>query len=306
MTFNHRQLVAFVTIAQQKSLGRAARDLNLTQPGLSRMIKNLERSVGVTLFHRHAHGMSLTPYGLAFLPHVQSVLSSYDRSLEVLRGMAMSGRGSLRIGVVASIANLLLPTVFERMLHDQPELQIDLVDDIEDRLAQALVSGRIDFAVAGEIELSDEIHLEPEPLMADEWWVIANENNPLCMRASVELRDLTDCRWILAPLDSIAYRQVTEFFRAHGLPVPATAIHTRSVTAVRALVASGDYLCFMPEPLMRAELNAGVVRRILAPQAIWNRSFYIYRRKSGVLPNSAERCMRLLRDAAKQSMKTVD
>lgn len=301
MSFNHRQLIAFVTVAQCQSLGRAARELNFTQPGLSRVIKNLEAAVGVKLFDRHAHGMSLTAYGSVFLPHAQSVLSSYERSIEAIREMATSGRGPLRVGVVGSVAKLLLPEVLAEMLRLQPNLRIDLVEDIEDRLAQALLSSRIDFAVAGNMELSDEIHLEPEPLMNDEWWVMANAENPLSRRAAVELRELSDCSWILAPPDSLAYRQVSDFFRSHGLPVPETSIHTRSVTAVRALVSSGPYLCFMPESLMRAELEAGLVKRIAAPQAIWKRSLYIYRRKSGVLPATALQSMKLLRDVARRA-----
>ena len=105
MTLDIRLLTAFLTIVQTGSLGRAAQALHVTQPALSRSIKQLEEKVGVPLFERHSKGMLLTQYGQALLPHarlLQEESALAVKEIDALRGLS---KGTVRVGAIASVAS---------------------------------------------------------------------------------------------------------------------------------------------------------------------------------------------------------
>ncbi|MGF6408506.1 DNA-binding transcriptional LysR family regulator [Paraburkholderia sp. MM5482-R2] len=125
MTFNLLQLRAFVTIAEAGSLGRAAELLNLSQPALSRTIKNLEDDVGCALFERHSKHMQLTAIGSTLLPHASQLRR--DAEIDAMRGLA---RGTIRVGAVASIASLVLPKAVSHVLARWPNLRVTIIEGV--------------------------------------------------------------------------------------------------------------------------------------------------------------------------------
>src|ERR1700682_705042 len=116
MTFDPRQLKAFLAIVETGSLGRAAECLHLSQPALSRIVKRLETMLQVQLFERHLTGMALTRFGEALLAYATHLSTEASLALEEINALRVIGRGTIRVGAVASAAIMLLPDVLSRIL----------------------------------------------------------------------------------------------------------------------------------------------------------------------------------------------
>src|SRR5215510_4714757 len=128
MALEQRQLRAFLAIAQTGSLGRAADVLHLTQPALSRVVKQMESQLRVQLFERRPSGMELTSFGQALLPYATHLREEADLALEEINVRLGMGRGTVRIGTVASAAIMVLPALLERMHQRWPNLQLQIVE----------------------------------------------------------------------------------------------------------------------------------------------------------------------------------
>ena len=134
MALEPRQLQAFLAIVETGSLGRAADSLHLTQPALSRIVKRMEQQLGVTLFERRPNGMELTSFGQALLPYATHLTKEASLAIEEINVRLGLGRGTLRIGAVASAAVMVLPGVLKHMLRRWPNLHVQIIEAVEDRL----------------------------------------------------------------------------------------------------------------------------------------------------------------------------
>ncbi|EAQ10841.1 LysR family transcriptional regulator [Maritimibacter alkaliphilus HTCC2654] len=283
MSLNNRHLSAFVTVAQARSLGRAAEQLHITQPALSRIIRNLEETVGAQLFERHPLGMSLTPHGQALLPRAELLLADWGAALEELRSISGATTGTLRIGCVAGAVDPLIRHAMSQMLDAHPNIQLRVTDAIEDRLIDDLLAGRIDLAVAGAVSGASQFDLEQVYVTSDWWQVYVRRDHPLQDMARPALSDLARYRWVMVPEDSIAHFKLREAYHATSMTVPDIAVETRSLTvAVNALLAS-PLVTLMPESLLRHEVELGLISQLTIPALAWKRELYIYRRRRGSL-----------------------
>lgn len=294
MSFSHRHLSAFVTVAALHSLGRAAEQMHITQPALSRIIRTLEETLGARLFDRHPTGMILTAHGRAFLPRAELMLADWEAAIEEQRGISAMTTGKLRIGCVAGAVEPFLKRAMALMLQRYPNLHISVLDAIEDRLIDALVAGQIDFAVGSDIEGWRGLNLRQTLFAQDPWQIFVRPSHPLLRRDSVSIEALVDYRWVMTPDESIASARLRSVFRKHGLPPPDYAVETRSITVAIAALDVADYVTLMPEALLRSEAALGHLVRLPMPQLDWSRELFLYRRDKGSLSPSAREFLAIL------------
>ncbi len=147
MALDPRQLRAFLAIVDAGSLGLAADALHVTQPALSRTVRRLEMQLGVALFERRTTGMELTSFGQALLPHATVLSAEGARAIEQINALRGLGQGTLRIGAVASVAIMVLPSILDRVLTQWPNLQVQITEGVEDALAAALTHNAIDVVI---------------------------------------------------------------------------------------------------------------------------------------------------------------
>src|SRR5262249_28130361 len=158
---------AFLAIVQTGSLGRAAEALHLTQPALSRVVKQMESQLRVQLFERRTTGMELTTFGEVLLPYAEHLTEEADLALEEINVRLGLGRGTLRICTVASAAVMVLPSLLERIHAAWPHLQLHITEAVEDKLATALADNDIDVVLSGPIAESEEIMRVAEHTFSD-------------------------------------------------------------------------------------------------------------------------------------------
>lgn len=143
-----RHLKYFTAVARELSFTRAAKQLRVAQPALSRQIRDLEHELGITLLERNPHGVRLTAAGRAFQAEAQTVLQQAGRAMEVARAFATGARGELQVGYAPSLTVEVLPQALRRFQQEAPGVQVVLHDLGTDDMVTGVREGRLHLALA--------------------------------------------------------------------------------------------------------------------------------------------------------------
>ncbi|PLC41183.1 LysR family transcriptional regulator [Ralstonia pickettii] len=296
MAFDLRQLRAFTTIVSAGSLGRAADVLHVTQPALSRIIKRLEDEVGAPLFERHSKGMQLTAIGQALLPHASLLQCEADYAREEIDAMRGLAKGTIRVGAVGSIASYVLPLAVGNVVARWPNLRVEILEGVWDRLAEGLVKHEIDLALSMAMPDTEDIIAIADCRWEDASFVVASPEHPLRHRRGLMLADTLEAPWAVPPRGTGPYEHMRQVFEAAGLGLPNIVVETRSVTALKSLVARSGFLSWMAEPMIDAERRAGVIEPLPIPGLVARRTLTAFRRRHGILPGPAVKLLEALRE----------
>ncbi|MET3447845.1 LysR family transcriptional regulator [Ralstonia sp.] len=296
MAFDLRQLRAFTTIVSAGSLGRAADVLHVTQPALSRIIKRLEDEVGAPLFERHSKGMQLTAIGQALLPHASLLQREADYAREEIDAMRGLAKGTIRVGAVGSIASYVLPLAVGNVVARWPNLRVEILEGVWDRLAEGLVKHEIDLALSMAMPDTEDIIAIADCRWEDASFVVASPEHPLRHRRGLMLADTLEAPWAVPPRGTGPYEHMRQVFEAAGLGLPNIVVETRSVTALKSLVARSGFLSWMAEPMIDAERRAGVIEPLPIPGLVARRTLTAFRRRHGILPGPAVKLLEALRE----------
>lgn len=347
MTLDVRSAAILLECARRGSLGRAAAALNMTQPAITRTLKALEESYGVLLFERTTRGVLPTVYGEALLPYAKLIVSEAGNADEIIRQMRGASRGVVRVGGVSSVMSGVIVAAIAQTRRRHPDVQFQVIEELEDRLLEALKSGEIDIAVSPEPYADDEITLAGKETLTDHVHVYARPEHPLAGHRPaasqiaadqppsdrpvsdraptvqplgrkspkdhlsarlppVLLAEAARHDWALPPAGTPIVREWLRRFHAAAIEPRPPVIASRSVGVIRAAVQAEDLLCWMPEPLMRADIRAGTLVRIPVATLDWQRAFRIYRRRKGLMPPSAAMLVQAIGELAGEGRETGD
>ncbi|WPP02929.1 LysR substrate-binding domain-containing protein [Methylocella tundrae] len=295
-----RHLPLFLAVMHYRSIGRAAASLDMTQPAASRILKKLESEVGAILFERHSAGVVPTIYAECLLPFAEEVISNSRTALEEVAALKGNGVSIARVGAVASIASSFLPRAVDRLLKRWPNLRIQLLEAVDDQLSDALARGDIDIAIAGRMQ-HNEVPFSRPSMLSDTLAVIATRHHPLSGQSEVSLPDLLRFRWVLPPRTTLPMQEFQRRFLVAGLSPPAATVETRSVSAIRALVASTDMLSWQPRAILSLDGASGRIVELSTPELMWKRQFYVFKRQRGLLAPAALKLIEEMRAISRES-----
>jgi DNA-binding transcriptional LysR family regulator len=253
-----RDLHVFFTTAQHGSMAKAALVLGVSQPAVSKVITELEDTLGVRLLDRGAQGVALTMYGRALLARSTAAFDELRQSVRDIEFLADPTSGEVRIECQESIAAAILPTVIHRFSQAYPSvvLHVEHAGSLPAKSA-ALRERTIDAAVyrvtnplADKEDFDDGLNVEV--LFHDRLVVVAGTQSSWARRRKVELADLADEPWILTEPDAWNYVYTAEAFAARGLGVPKITLATRSTHLRANLVSMGGYITTFPHSILRA------------------------------------------------------
>lgn len=177
----------FVAIAEALSFSRAAEALELTQPSLSRQIRDLERELGAPLFNREGRTISLTAAGLAFLPGARAALLEAERGRQAVRGVLGAQVGQLVLGSSPQTAATVLAPLLTRWRKLHPRIDVRIVEDGALELIAMLEDGRLDLAVVP-IDVPPPITVLP--FLTSRIQAVARKGTAVVAHKHIDLRDL--------------------------------------------------------------------------------------------------------------------
>jgi DNA-binding transcriptional LysR family regulator len=211
-----RQLQLFLAAAEDGSITAAARRMGLTQPGLSRQIKALEEELGVGLFTRGAHSVTLTPAGMVLAEEGRKLLERAERVVSRVRAEAEGE--PLRIGYAPSLAGPLLGQALERFSQLHPRVRVRLFDCSSAEMREGLAQGKFDVVVTVPWE-GDARAVAWTRIRRHAMRLAVGVAHPFAQRAEVPLAELNGQRLLLFSRSEYPeyWSSVTRLFREHGI-----------------------------------------------------------------------------------------
>ncbi|MEQ8433759.1 MAG: LysR family transcriptional regulator [Oceanicaulis sp.] len=280
-----RQLRHFVEIVRCSSFGRAAEKLHLTQPALSKSIRNLEQTLEVRLMERHGHGIEPTPYGEVLFEYASFMLSELERAVEEIDHMRGRGEGLIRVGAGTSLLQYFLPETVKRFVADGEAETVQMRQGLRDALLPLLRRGEIDLVVGSVNPEACPDDLIQEVILEDRLAIVAAANHKLVGKPDVRLEDLVDYQWVIPDTSEPEGDRLVRAFKKAGLPKPQTVVRTGSSVFMASLLRDSEYLSYLPRALISEESRYGHLRALNAPD-IWE-SVHVgvtFRKKSVMLP----------------------
>jgi len=249
MAFTIRQLQYFVAVAEQGTVSGAAHILSISQSAVTEAIKELEADLGVTLFDRHSRGLNITHNGHQFLRHATTILANVSDAKQAFEDTAKAEQGELHLGVTSLVAGYVLSDILARYRRAYPQVTVSAIEDNGDYLEHLLIGGEIDAAVMVISNLRDRLALQSEILEVSPYRLWLPLGHRLATAQSITLDDVTSEPLIMLTVDEIE-EATGKLLGALGTR-PRVAFRTRSVEAVRSLVATGAGLSLLPDLVYR-------------------------------------------------------
>lgn len=243
-------LRCFCAVAEELNLTKAAQNLHMAQPPLTRKIKQLEEEIGAQLFIRQPRGLSLTPAGQFFYEHSLQILEKVDTTIHATRHMVRSKRELFGIGFVPSVFLGQLPTLV-RQLRQNDDAELTLSELTTVQQIQALKAGRIDIGF-GRLRIDDP-EIEQEVLF-EEPMVAAVPAGHILEGTQPTIAELSNYPMVLfpaSPRPSMA-DIVLGMFRRRGMKVNVVQ-ETNELQTTLGLIASGFGITLVPEQVCRLQ-----------------------------------------------------
>ncbi|HEX4583751.1 MAG TPA: LysR substrate-binding domain-containing protein [Burkholderiaceae bacterium] len=261
-----RQLRYLVALSEHGNFTRAAEACFVTQSTLSVGLKELESTLGVQLVERDRQTVRMTPVGEGAVARARELLAAAEDLVESTAAAAEPMSGTLRLGVIPTIAPFLLPSLVPEVRARYPKLRLALREDLTANLLVRLADGHLDFAL---IALPfDTEGLLVQPLFEDELWLVAPEDEPLLKAKRLTVsRQMAERLLILE--EGHCLREHTLQACGRAQVASAEGLEATSLLTLVQMVASGMGLALVPEVAIKAGLlNATrLVARPLAPPA---------------------------------------
>src|SRR5262249_8544349 len=216
-----QDLHVLVTVMQAGSMGKAAQQLNISQPAVSRSIAELEHAFGVRLLERHRKGIEATEYGRALLDCGVAVFDDLRQGGKPIEFLAGPTAGQVRIGNTLTSADSFITTVIDRLSRYYPRIVFHVLPAGPDILHRELNARSVDLVITRRGGLFKDEQFGFESLYDDALVVLAGMKSPWARRRRIELAELVNEPWALPTLESAVTQAAMIAFRASGSTVRA-------------------------------------------------------------------------------------
>jgi LysR family nitrogen assimilation transcriptional regulator len=252
-----RELRNFMQVARAGSVSRAAAELRLAQPALSRQIRKLEHELGVSLFARHGRGVRLSAAGSLLLERAEAIAQLVHQTSEEIKDDRSPQRGRVALGAPPAAGRILIPHFAARFQKAWPQATLHMREGVSSSLQEWLVDKRLDIAM-----LHNPPHLESldiSPLLTERMWVIgppARRLKERQARASYRIRDLGELPLILPNMAHANRRLVENAAVEYGVRL-RIKIEADSVAFAKAMVENGLGYTILTYAAVQDELARG-------------------------------------------------
>lgn len=286
----------FLAVADNHTISRAAEVLNLTQPALSKSIKQLEDRLGVPLFERWPTGVRLTAYGEILARRSRLIDRELSYAVTELQTLKGGSTGIVRIGAGLVWSQKFLPPIIARFQELHRGIQIELRTGVIDTLVPLLAAGDLDL-ICTTLDFPDSNDFAKEPLVEIRQSIFARRGHPLSDGREIVPSDLAEYGWIALKNDYVGHNRLSSFFAASSLPPPQVRIELFADAALLALVGTTDYLCNMPTELADIARANGLAPLNVIGTELWRSNAGVAYRRTGYPPPAVRYFLGMLREA---------
>jgi len=268
LRMKHFQLLS--VLGRRGTLSAASETLALTQPAVSKMLRELELAFGARLFERGRRGVEPTALGRAAIRHARTMIGEVELLADELRAMRQGATALLRLGTLSITA--IVPAAIAVLMGSVPGVHVRIREGGIAELLSLLLEGELDCvfgAIAPDALATGAIgHLRWQSVLDDHLCALVSEAHPLAGAGQLRWCDLADEPWVAMPRDTVVRQRFMEAFVRQGLVPPQPVVETLSPVTIAALVRENPTLIGLArhETAVQGNLLAGVCRLPVAPR----------------------------------------
>ncbi|MBN8824665.1 MULTISPECIES: LysR family transcriptional regulator [unclassified Spirosoma] len=293
------RLNVFYTVAKRLSFTKAAAELYVTQPAVTKHIQELEHQFGTALFDRRGNQISLTAAGNILLRHAETIMATY-RQLEFdMNALKGESRGSLRVGASTTVAQYVIPPVLARFHEQSADVAISLLSGNTEQIEQQLLNDEIDLGlVEGRTHHSD---IRYTPFVKDELVLICRADHPLANRDEITLDELRAVPIVLRERGSGSLEVIEHALRGVGIRLSDLTVemHLGSTESIKSYLSNSRCMAFISVFAVQQELQAGTLKVLDVQGLTIERDLYSIQLQ-GVSEGLADTFMRFARQHYKR------
>ncbi|MFO6296154.1 LysR family transcriptional regulator [Rahnella selenatireducens] len=286
------QLRAFVSVARQGSIRAASRLLNLSQPALTKSIKELEEGLGARLFVRRRQGVTLTDCGDAFFKRASLILEELRVAQEDIAQRLGCTSGRVNIGVGASIARTIMPEVIDRFHREFPNVKVRIAEGQLVSMIPELRQGELDFTVNTYYQGPFDNELLYEKLMDKEYRVVARCGHP--MQNARSMKELLHCDWTMPTPRGSYYKLLSEAFSEMDAE-PNISVICETFMSCTSLIAKTDFLSVLSVDVINDPVIGQSLVALDLDLPLPTATFYLIQRRDTTLTPMAAHLAQLFR-----------
>lgn len=257
-----RHLQTFLEVARQKSVGRAAEVLHVSQPAVTKTIRELETALGVKLFEKEGRGIRITRYGEVFLRHAGASVAAIQQGIDsVARAQTNSGP-PLRIGALPTVSTRIMPSAIQQFLAEETGSPVKIVTGENLVLIEQLRIGVLDLVVGRLAAPEQMAGLRFEHLYSEQVVLAVRREHPLVKARSFDFLKVRDFTILMPTRGSIIRPAAERFLLAHGIAELPVEIETVSDSFGRALIRQSDAIWIISEGVVAGDLAEGTLVRL--------------------------------------------
>lgn len=290
----YRHVRCFLEVARLQSVQQAADALAVSQPAVSKTLRELEERLGAALFERAGRRLRLTPAGRIFQKHAGLSLTELDRGIRAIRGPV--GGGVVSAGVLPTVATRVLPRAALAFARIMPDATLRASTGPNHYLLSQLREGRLDLVVGRLAAPAEMAGLVFEQLYAEAVVAVVRAGHPVLEAPAA---DLADWPLVLPPPGAIIRPVVEQYFLTHGRELPRPQVETVSLALGRGLVRDSDAVWFISRGVVADELATGAVVALDLGGLPLAGPVGLTLRSGQTVPDALTALMQALRDAAR-------
>lgn len=248
-----------VALSEERGIHRVGRRLGMTQPAASKLLREIERAFGVTLFERTRRGVTPNRHGTAVVERARLMLGVLDGTWDTLAAITGGVVGAVSVGVYAVAAPVLLPRALEVLHRRGAALRVRLEEGSPESLLAALRRGQLDCVVGRVLEDEGTADLVIEHLYVEPIVVAVGPDHPLAKRRRIAWQDTFAYRWILPPPGAPLRRALQDWFGHRNLPMPECVLESVSILANVTVARESKTLVMLPGGVAEHYARLGLV-----------------------------------------------
>ncbi len=254
----------FIAVFEHSNFSRAAAEIPISQPALTRSVQLLENELGVSLFQREARGVIPTSAGERFYRHANKIIAACERAEEDVRSAGDFLSGEIAVGVTALFAHSVMERVVGEFFERHPQVKITVHQGVLENLLSGLERGEFELALCNfPIQSLPDTHTF-EKLMVLNSYAYASSDHPLADGKELTWKIMSEACWV-----NFNQSHSREAFDAHflnlNLAPPRPPLLTDSLALIKAMIQERGFIGMLPQELMASETAAGTVVRLNLP-----------------------------------------
>ncbi|MBD1589681.1 LysR family transcriptional regulator [Pseudomonas typographi] len=260
-----RHLVLIDTLARQQNMHATAQVMNISQPAVSKMLREVEKLLGFELFQRLPRSMPPTDLGEQVARYAAIALNDLRQFAEQINHLHAGGHGLVRVGTIFAATAVALPTAIVQVKQHWPLLNIQVQEHTSSVLLERLENKELDLVIARYTldrhrGLFDFQALAPEPLA-----LVVGSQHPLCLLGDLPMGGLSDWPWVVYPPGTPVRARTERAFAEAGWVFPGNVVETVSPRTTLQLLQTAPMIAMLAEAMVEPEVQAGRLHKLALP-----------------------------------------